>query len=281
VPKAPLLPAFFATVLALCAPAWAADPAPGAAAEGNIRVLLMDLVADGAPPETARSIGGLTAVQLAEDPTLTVISGEDVRSMAELEANKQSLGCQSDTSCLAEIAGALDAELVVFGRVGALGDSVLVTLNLFDVKKAVAVGRVSLQAKDLSLVPRLLAPRLRELFRPVLTARYGRELMVHDPEGFEIAAQPASKSPMPVVVASTGGAMLLVGTSLALLGLLPQAMIGAAEERFDKDPAAAAAEARDWQGWYPLAEDLHGIGLIGVGLGSLVLIFGVGWMAVQ
>jgi len=104
------------------------------------RLLLMDLAAEGSSPETARTIAALVAVQLAEDARLDVLAGDDLRRLADFEADKQAAGCTSDASCLAEIAGALDAEYVVFGQVGALGESVLVTLNLFDAKRGRAEG---------------------------------------------------------------------------------------------------------------------------------------------
>src|SRR3712207_6923041 len=40
---------------------------------------------------------------------------------SELEAAKQSVGCADDSSCLADVAGAMGAELVVFGAAGKLG----------------------------------------------------------------------------------------------------------------------------------------------------------------
>lgn len=41
------------------------------------------------------------------------------------------MGC-GDSSCLAEIAGAMGAEFVVFGDVGKLGETFVINLNLFD-----------------------------------------------------------------------------------------------------------------------------------------------------
>src|SRR5690606_13720771 len=99
----------------------------------------------------------LVAVQLGEDRRLEVVAGDDLRRMADLEADRQALGCEADTSCLAELAGALDAEYVVYGQVGGLGGSILVTLNLFDVRRSRAAGRASLQVADAALLPQALA----------------------------------------------------------------------------------------------------------------------------
>src|SRR5262249_36153810 len=103
------------------------------------RALVLDLVGDAVGEQTRKSITGLVVVRLAKDPRIDVVSGQELKGLANLEADKQQSGC--DDSCLAEIAGAMDAQLVVNGFVGRLGSLYVVNLSLFDAKKARAIGR--------------------------------------------------------------------------------------------------------------------------------------------
>jgi hypothetical protein len=60
-----------------------------------------------------------------------------------LESEKAAMGCE-DESCAAEIAGALGADLVVFGRGTRLGDLNIIHLTLFNATEARTVGRARL-----------------------------------------------------------------------------------------------------------------------------------------
>lgn len=95
---------------------------------------------------TSMVTASLTKVQ-----ALDVISGEDVKRQLSLEAERQTLGCSNDASCIAEVTGALGARLAVYGQAGELDDkSVVLTLNLFDSQTASAAGRVVVQGKSVS-----------------------------------------------------------------------------------------------------------------------------------
>jgi hypothetical protein len=254
-----------------------ASAAPDAEA---VRVLVMDLRAEGASPQDTRNVTALVAVQLGEDRRLEVVAGEDLRRIADLEADRQALGCEADTSCLAELAGALDAEYVVYGQVGGLGSSLLVTLNLFDVRRGRAAGRASLQVTDAALLPQTLAPRLRALWADVMQQRFGDGLRLEDPGGAVVAAR-AEPSPVPMVITGTGAVLVAVGAGLLVLGLLPQWAIAGAQDRYASDPAGAAADARGWQEWYPAADYLYGGGVLTTAAGGLVTLFGAGLWALQ
>jgi len=134
-------------LLAVAAPdAPPADGAPGS------RVVALPLVDDGAGPELTNTATSLTAVSLSRVPGLNVLSGDDVSAAADVEAQRQMLGC-SEASCLAEIAAALGADRMVHGRVGRLGETVVITLSLFDVRSSSALGREVVQSKDVSSLP--------------------------------------------------------------------------------------------------------------------------------
>ncbi|HUB07572.1 MAG TPA: hypothetical protein VMB50_11250, partial [Myxococcales bacterium] len=80
----------------------------------------------------------------------TVIGADEVRAMVGLEREKAILGCQQ-TSCLAEIGGALGAERIVIGSLSKFGASTyLLDLKLLDARTArvVAEGSARFEKED-------------------------------------------------------------------------------------------------------------------------------------
>jgi len=127
-------------------PAAAAQPAP------KPSVIVLDLQPTNADAQTAQLITDLVAVSLGRTKHFQVLTSEDVRSVVALEAEKHALGCD-DASCLAEIAGAMGADYVLHGSVGALGALFVVNLNLFDSQQAKSIGRESAQVTDRAKLP--------------------------------------------------------------------------------------------------------------------------------
>jgi TolB-like protein len=115
---------------------------------------------------TLSTIAGLMIVELAKDTALDVISDAEVKRLADLEGDRQAVGCD-DTTCLAELAGAMGARYVIFGDVGTLGSTVIVNLNLFDSQTTRAVNRVAVKADGVDALPAALSTPLRELTAPL------------------------------------------------------------------------------------------------------------------
>lgn len=124
--------------------------APGAqAADDRPQVLILDLQqGTEAPANTARTLTDLLTIEASNHPGLRVLSGADLRSLAELESERAVLGCE-DSSCLAELAGAIGARFVISGRVSKLGGLWLLQLSLFDAIAAEAISRVALKSSAL------------------------------------------------------------------------------------------------------------------------------------
>jgi len=104
-----------------------------------------------AKPATTGELATLTSLvtaALAADDRLDVLSSADVRQVMAFEGEKQAVGCADDTSCLAEVAGAMGAGLVVFGQLGALGTQRVLTLNLFDAHEGRSEERVVIKAES-------------------------------------------------------------------------------------------------------------------------------------
>ena len=114
-------------------------PPPVAKPKGPppIRVALLDLVASKDVPE--RPLAALTTALAPEVRKLegvSAISSSEVRDMLGLERQKQLLGCNEDSStCLAEIAGALDADEMVTSELVLVGNTYTLTARRSDMRK--------------------------------------------------------------------------------------------------------------------------------------------------
>ncbi len=102
-----------------------------------IRVALLDLVASKDIPE--RPLAALTTALAPEVRKLegvSAISSSEVRDMLGLERQKQLLGCdEAASTCLAEIAGALDADEMVTSELVLVGNTYTLTARRSDMRK--------------------------------------------------------------------------------------------------------------------------------------------------
>jgi len=248
------------------------------AAVGRARVLVMDLKASEVPPTTVETVTNIIVSGLSTYETLDVISGEDVKKLVELEATRTTMGCNEDASCLAEIAGALGAQLVVFGAVGKLGDATVITLNLFDSQKAQALGRVSTQSKHIDRLPKRVAAKLHELVAPY---HESNNLVMPPPPPPEETGPGA----LPWITAGAGAIVAAGGAAAAVLVALPlldyndaRGRVVAAEGRFPNDNAAAVDAAKIAQSDLTSARNAYnsygflaldgGVALVAVGIAT-------------
>ncbi len=254
---------------------------------GKVRTLVMDLKSNGVEQDAVDTISGLIAVILDENDRLEVLSGSDVKQLIALESQKQAMGCADDSSCLADVAGALGAELVVFGAAGKLGTLYNLNINLYDSKQGRSVGRVAVQAGSLEQLPGQLRPALQSLVKKALAARGGGAAppaVATDeapPRTDPIEAEPppqtttaASSGPgvMPYVVAGSGGVLVVAGVSALALSFVPSIAIGLAENDFNDGTTTALQSAAFWQDNYWLAP-------VSFVAGSVLVLAGVGALA--
>jgi hypothetical protein len=144
-----------------------AGTAPEPAPPERQRVLVLEPSSAAFDAATVATIAGLIIVELSADKRLDVISASEVRRLAELEGERQTIGC-NDTSCLAELAGAMGARYVVFGDVGTLGSLVVMNLNLFDGATTQAISRVTVQSDGIGGLPAALPARIKVLAEPLI-----------------------------------------------------------------------------------------------------------------
>ncbi len=109
-------------LLALCA------AAPDGAAPPQ-QLLVMDLDAVGVPADDVVAASRVIAAA-AEVRGIKVMSAAELRALAELEVDRQNAGCGTDTSCVADLDGAMGAELVLFGSLSRLGSQSTAALGL-------------------------------------------------------------------------------------------------------------------------------------------------------
>lgn len=229
-------------LLAACAspPPPPSPPATVEAAPARTRMLVFDVKATGGvSPDTVQNITGLLAALLSEDPRLEVLNGADLRSMMELEGEREKLGCEANASCVAEVAGALDARFVVIADVGLLGSLINLNVSLYDQTKATNIGRRAVQANSLDALPGALRPVLASLVVQALGART------------DGVAPPPSTPVLPWVLVA-GGALGVVGGGIAtVVGVAPVfAVIAEQEKHLEGDGQALDRAVAIQEQWF-------------------------------
>lgn len=220
---------------------------------------------------------------IAREKKLDVISGADVRRQLEFEATKSMLGCDEEASCLAELANAMGARFIVYGKLGTLDDVVILTLNVFDSEKAQAAGRVVTKEKSLASLADRAEPAALELVASVVAAvPEGTKvrmlvLDIEAPKGSDAApaAPPRPPSePLP--------ALFWIGTGVAAAGAVVT-VVGALfmSDAFAKDKTLAddGANEVDAISAVELGAERDASGLVGLsllGLGGAAVVGGVG-----
>jgi TolB-like protein len=96
---------------------------------------------EGVPASTAAALTEALAAEVRRRSGGEVITRREIETVLSLEAQKQMLGCQTD-SCIAELGGALGVDRLVAGDLARLGESWLVHL------KVVETGKVKVAAQS-------------------------------------------------------------------------------------------------------------------------------------
>lgn len=112
-------------------------------------ILVLDVTLVDIPPGIEKILIGPISTEVAKDPDLAVMTGQDVRRLTEFEADRIRAGCDEE-SCASEIADALGADLVVFSTLGRLGTTYIFNMTLIETSSARALGRISANADDVS-----------------------------------------------------------------------------------------------------------------------------------
>lgn len=115
-----------------------------AAPDNRAKLVVLDLQPNGVEPVLAKALGDAITTEVSRRGYFQVISSEDVRTLISVERQRQLMGCGEEAqSCLAELAGALGAQLTLSGSVGRIGDSYQLTLQTLDSQKGTPLGRTT------------------------------------------------------------------------------------------------------------------------------------------
>lgn len=154
-----------AASLGLLSSANAAGPVPK-----RVKVAVLDIKTVGTfEPKTVQGLSALIA-STVEQHDVQVLSGADIATLVGFEKQKQLLGC-TESSCLAEIGGALGAEYLLTTEIAQVGDIWLISMSLLDVVRSRGVRRTSKQADNVRDLVRLCQEGVRLLMAPVLDQR--------------------------------------------------------------------------------------------------------------
>lgn len=133
----------------------------------TVRAGVLEMTVDGgADPVVGTQMTGRLAEVLGKRPGFSVIAPDDIRAILEQEAHKQLLGCDEE-SCLAELGGALGADVLIKGRISKLDNGYAIALSLVDAQRAEARGHASEVWKGESIgLLELVEPMVDRLFAP-------------------------------------------------------------------------------------------------------------------
>jgi len=143
-------------------------PAAAAALAQGPKCAVFDLSARAADAAVSEGLTDVLVAQVHRTGACgSVISRSDVAALLGLERRRQLLGCDpSQSSCLAEIGGALGVDRLVTGSVGRVGSSIVLRLDLLDVRRARVLQRASRTAPDADTLLASLPEAVAELMAP-------------------------------------------------------------------------------------------------------------------
>ena len=130
------------------------------------RVAVYDLELQDIGPAIGTVVTDSLVSELRKLEGVSVIGMDEIRDMLSHEANKQFLGCESDESCLAEIAGALGVDDLVTGKLSKAADGHVMLVRRIDQGQAKVVGTFNQRLKAGTGQEFLLAigPAVEELY---------------------------------------------------------------------------------------------------------------------
>lgn len=247
------------SVVLVAAPAAVAEPVAAA------QILVMELESDkSVEPGIARTLTDLITTHVSQATGFQALSSADLENLVALEGEKQAMGCDTSTACLSDIAGALGARFVVFGRVSTLGDLLVVNLSLIDAERAAPVKRSALQADNLEEV----GGRIREAVDPLLDEARG---LLGQEGGFTTAVAEDEADVLSWMVFAGAGT---AAAGVVVAGLAGTAAVASGYVYFTQNSAPVNVRAASPVGIAGGAA-ASVIGVVLVGAGAATLAFGL------
>jgi hypothetical protein len=158
---------------------------PASAAE-RTKLAVVDLGDKGAGTALVQNLTDIITVTLGGLGVFDVLSRADMQQMVAFEQEKQMLGCASDTSCLAELGGALGVALLVTGSVGKVGQSYIVNLVLTDTRTVRILAREQREVAGLDKLTSEVQGGARFLVRGLLKDKQGDLILKVSENGADV-----------------------------------------------------------------------------------------------
>jgi TolB-like protein len=154
-----------AFALAALAPALASGQV-GASAR-KVRVAVMEIRPLGTEATKAELLSEVALTEASSMPGFDVIGRSDITSLIGFEKQKQVMGCAEDSTCLAEIGGALGVDFILVGSLGRIGNLYRLDVKLVDTRKARVRNRlgVTVEGAEEKLVA-AIQKAIRDLLKP-------------------------------------------------------------------------------------------------------------------
>jgi hypothetical protein len=187
-----------------------------------------------------------------------VVSAGDVQTMLGIERQKQLLGC-GDDSCVGEIAGALNADATVVGKIAKLDPSYTVGVRMLS-KTGEVLATFTTTVSRSSNVPAAMAEAARSI--------------AHQLAG--VLKRPELEPPGTTLLQKVAIAPVVAGGLAVIMGVVAQGMTQSTLSQLQMAPTvSAAAQLRD-QGntWQPASFVLLGVGALALVIGVVLLIAG-------
>lgn len=143
-------------------------------AEDRMKTVVVGLKARrGVEPALGEAMSDIVQGEYAADKKRMVFGRSDIKRLMEFEAEKQLMGCDSD-SCLSEIASALDVDRIITGSLDKIGSGYFVVINELESDGVAPIARVQGRVPlDEDKLFRAVADMSRKLLRK--SARWKRK----------------------------------------------------------------------------------------------------------
>jgi hypothetical protein len=213
----------------------------------------------------------------AEKFPIKVVAGADLSALIGFDKQKQMLGC-SDSSCLAEIGGALGVDYLLSTEVSEVGGVWLLSTTLLDIGKANSLKRVSKKAdkvRDLvELAQQATSEALGALGLPGPTGAKVEPKPDEKPAAATSATATAQSSMTTtrkagIGLAVAGGALLVGGGVCGILALGKYN-----EAKATSDPAVFASAKSTGAPQALIADVLYGVGAAAAIAGIVLAVVG-------
>ena len=158
--------------------------------EARLKTVVIGLAARrGIDPGLAAAMSDIVQGEFAAERHRMVFGRADISRLMEFEAEKQLVGCDTD-SCLSEIASALDVDRIVTGSIDKIGSAYFVVINELESDGVAPIGRIQGRVPlDEDRLFRAVAAMSRDLIAQ--TAHLNNKRKVRDATSSNTTPKPA------------------------------------------------------------------------------------------